>query len=462
MSESVWENSVVIPGRNKLEETIKADVCIIGAGMAGVLIGYMLQKSGLDTVILEANRIGSGQTKGTTAKITSQHGLIYTSLQRNFGKGGVWQYAHANQSAIDTYEKIIQEEHIDCEFRRCASYLYTTKSEGLLEREAEAARFGGIAAELTKETELPMDISMALKFPNQAEFHPLKFIKALSECLTIYENSKVLKVTGRKVETETGSVCAKYIIFACHFPFVNIPGYYFLRMYQERSYVLAVRNAAEFENYYYGIDRDGLSFRSDGENLLISGGNHRTGAKLHDSPYKLHIETAEKFWPGCFTTTQWSAQDCMTPDHIPYIGRFSKKSPNWYVATGFGKWGMTSSMVSAEILTDMICGQAEVQQDIFYPRREVSLSAIGGYLMNGLNIMKDYGKYINPCLWRRLLQKPPQTKICSHMGCPLTWNPEEETYECPCHGSRFDSEGHLLNGPSQTNLELVKKDLQAP
>lgn len=451
MLESIWEKSVSIPERNRLEENIKTDVCIIGAGMAGILTGYMLQESGLNTVILEADRIGSGQTGGTTAKITSQHGMIYNRLYQNFGRAGVWQYASANEDAIDTYEKIIQKERIRCDFRRCASYLYTTKENDLLEREAEAARLGGIAAELTVKTELPMDIRMALRFPNQAKFHPLKFIKALSESLNIYEKSKVLKVTGRKVETDTGRVWARHIVFACHFPFINIPGYYFMRMYQERSYVLALKNVPVFENYYYGIDKDGLSFRSFGDNLLISGGNHRTGAKLSDSPYRLHTEIARTFWPACDTTAYWSAQDCITPDHIPYIGRFSRKTPNWYIATGFGKWGMTSSMLGARIITDMILGQAKIQQDIFYPRREIGLLAMGGYLKNGMHIFMDFGRYANPSVW---LARKPKTRICPHMGCPLTWNPEEAVYECPCHGSRFDSQGRLLTGPSQTDLNI--------
>ena len=444
MSESIWERDLLIPERNKLEETLKTDVCIIGAGLAGILTGYMLWEAGLDTVILEADRIGSGQTRGTTAKITSQHGLIYSKLLKNFGKAGVWQYADANEAAINAYEKIIQKEHIHCDFLRCASYLYTTKSPEILEAEAKAARLGGISAELTQNTELPMDIEAALKFPNQAMFHPLKFLKALSEPLRIYENSKVLKVTGQKVETETGRVWAKHIVFACHFPFINVPGYYFMKMYQERSYVLAVQNATIFKNYYYGIDDDGLSFRSDGKNLLIGGGNHRTGAKPVDSRYKLHREILERFWPDCSIAACWSAQDCMTPDGIPYIGRFSKKTPNWYVATGFGKWGMTNSMVSSKIITDMILGQAEIQKDVFYPRREVCLSAIGGYVKNSFHLLTDFSKYI----------LPHNNKTCPHMGCPLTWNPEEGTYECPCHGSRFDSEGRLLAGPAQKDLSV--------
>ena len=181
MSESIWEKNLSIPERGQLEETIKTDVCIIGAGMAGILTGYLLQKQGLGVVILEADRIGSGQTRGTTAKITSQHGLIYSRLCRNFGTAGAWQYASANEAAIDTYERIIDEEHISCDFKRCASYLYTRKSTELLEEEAEAARLGGIAASLTKEIELPVNISAALRFPNQAAFHPLKFLQALSE-----------------------------------------------------------------------------------------------------------------------------------------------------------------------------------------------------------------------------------------------------------------------------------------
>ena len=442
MSESIWEKNLSISDRNQLKETIKTDVCIIGAGMAGILTGYMLQKQGLGVVILEADRIGSGQTRGTTAKITSQHGLIYNRLCRNFGAAGAWQYASANEEAIDTYEQIIDEEHISCDFKRCASYLYTKKSTDLLEKEAEAARLSGIAASLTKEIELPLNITAALCFPNQAVFHPLKFLQALSEKLDIYEKSKVLKITGRKVETEFGKVWAKHIVFACHFPFINIPGYYFMRLYQERSYILALKNAMSLENYYYGIDNDGLSFRMAGEYLLLSGGNHRTGAKLTDSPYKLHSEIAAKLWPDSFTAANWSAQDCMTPEGVPYIGRFSKKAPNWYVATGFGKWGMTSSMISAKILSNLIMGQAGIGQDIFYPQRELCGETIVGYLKNGLHTIKNFSKYLIP----------KSKKTCTHLGCPLTWNPEEETYECPCHGSRFDSKGRLIGGPARKNL----------
>lgn len=442
MPKSIWEKNTAIPERNRLEEDIKADVCIIGAGMAGILAGYMLQKQGFDVVILEAEHIGSGQTRGTTAKITSQHGLIYSRLCKNFGSAGAWQYASSNESAIDAYEQIIHEEHISCDFKRCASYLYTQNSPESLEREAEAARLSGIPARLTKEIELPMDVSAALEFPNQASFHPLKFLYALSEKLTVYENSKVIDVSGRSVKTEHGKVWAKHIIFACHFPFVNIPGYYFMRLYQERSYVLALKQAMKLENYYYGIDSDGLSFRSAGDDLLISGGNHRTGAGLSESPYRLHSETAAKLWPDAFTVAHWSAQDCMSPDGIPYIGHFSKKKPNWYVATGFGKWGMSSSMVSAKILSNLISGHGDIQRDIFYPQRELCAEAMTGYLKNGLHTVKDFSKYLIP----------KHRKVCTHLGCPLTWNPEEETYECPCHGSRFDSEGHLMSGPAQRDL----------
>ena len=442
MSESIWEKNTAIPKRNRLERDMRTDVCIIGAGMAGILAGYMLQKQGYEVIILEAARIGSGQTRGTTAKITSQHGLIYSRLCRNFGSAGAWQYALANESAIDSYEQVIHEEHISCDFKRCASYLYTQKSPELLEEEAEAARICGIPARLTKDIELPMDVSSGLEFPNQASFHPLKFLYALSKKLTVYENSEVIDVSGRSVKTEHGKVWAKHIIFACHFPFVNMPGYYFMRLYQERSYILALKQAINLENYYYGIDSDGLSFRSAGDNLLISGGNHRTGARLTESPYRLHTETAAKLWPDAFAVAQWSAQDCMSPDGVPYIGHFARKKQNWYVATGFGKWGMSSSMVSAKILSNLISGHGEIRQDIFYPRRELCAEAMIGYLKNGLHTVKDFSKYLIP--------KP--RKVCTHLGCPLTWNPEEETYECPCHGSRFDSEGHLMSGPARKNL----------
>ena len=443
MQESVWNYDTKIPDKKELDRDIRRDVCIIGGGLAGILTGYLLREQGISAVIIEAGRIAGGQTGNTTAKITSQHGLKYSELVRNFGTSGAWQYAQANEKAISSYEKIVRLKKIDCDFKKCDSYLYTKNDRARLEKEAEAARTSGIRAELTEETELPFTIEAALKFPDQASFHPLKFIRSLSKDLEIYEHTRALNVGGSVVETERGKIEAEHIVFACHFPFVNIPGYYFSRMHQERSYVIGLENVPEMNHYYYGIDTDCLSFRSAGNYMLLGGSGHRTGEHERRSRYGDLRRYAGILWPDHREIFNWSAQDCITPDGVPYIGKFSGKQPNWHIATGFAKWGMTSSMISAEIIVNQIRNRPNEMMDIFNPKREISAAAAISMVKDGMHTVMDFSQYVIP---------DTEKKICTHMGCPLVWNPEESTYECPCHGSRFDRDGQVLDGPAQKNL----------
>lgn len=293
------------------------------------------------------------------------------------------------------------------------------------------------------------------KFEDQARFHPLKFLAAIAEETEVYEQTKVLKVEGTKVKTARGTVTAGHIVFAAHFPFVNVPGYYFARMYQERSYVTALEGAKRPEGMYLGIDPDGLSFRTCGNLLLLGGGSHRTGLNQGNTPgggcrYGALRARAQEIYPGCREVLKWSAQDCMTLDGLPYIGRFSARKPNWYVATGFGKWGMTTSMVSARVLTAMIGGQECPEADIFSPQRHFTAQAAKKLAIHGAHTVKGLTKHILPCGNKNI------TENCPHMGCRLEWNPDEESYDCPCHGSRFDREGHLIDGPAQNDCKRRK------
>ncbi len=294
-----------------------------------------------------------------------------------------------------------------------------------------------------------------IKFEDQARFHPLKFLAAIAEETEVYEQTKVLKVEGTKVKTARGTITAGHIVFAAHFPFVNVPGYYFARMYQERSYVTALEGAKRPEGMYLGIDPDGLSFRTCGNLLLLGGGSHRTGLNQGNKPsggcrYEALRARAQEIYPGCREVLKWSAQDCMTLDGLPYIGRFSARKPNWYVATGFGKWGMTTSMVSARILTAMIDGQECPEADIFSPQRHFTAQAAKKLATHGAHTVKGLTKHILPCGNKNI------TENCPHMGCRLEWNPDEESYDCPCHGSRFDREGHLIDGPAQNDCKRRK------
>lgn len=507
---SLWTETISIPEREGLPGDIKTEAVVIGGGMAGILTARLLSESGVRTVVLEGDRIGSGQTKNTTAKITSQHGLIYDGLAERLGMEAAGQYASANEKAIGEYRRMIKEYGIDCHFTESHACLYSRKDEekeervtqeaakrsgresekdgemaGRLMREAETAKALGIPAEFTTRTELPFPVSGAVRFHGQAHFHPLEFLKGAAEGLAVYENTRVLSVEDRQVRTERGTVSAERIVFACHYPFVNVPGYYFMRMYQERSYVLAVdtespegRGAFLPEGMYYGVDEDGLSFRSADGLLLVGGEGHRTGENREGGRYGKLMERAKGFWPGCREKFRWSAQDCMTLDGVPYIGRFSAKTPDWYVATGFGKWGMTNSMVSAMLIRDSIIGRENPDAAVFSPERFTPAASAKKFVSGGLHSVRDLAReiFMQPCALTEELPlghggvveyegkkvgvyKEESGEIhvvsvrCPHMGCQLEWNPDERSWDCPCHGSRFDYTGKRIDNPAQEGIK---------
>lgn len=454
---SVWTEDTEIRRRESLPGDMEVPAVVIGAGLAGILTAYYLQQEGIRAVVLEADRIGSGQTKNTTAKITSQHNLIYSRLIRTFGRRMAEHYASANEAAIGEYERLIREKGIDCDFTRCPACLYSQTSPEILKREAEAAASLGIRASFGTSCELPFPVAGVTRFENQARFHPLKFLAGMAEEVEVYEQTKVLKVEGRRVETAKGTVTAEHIVFVAHYPFINVPGYYFARMHQERSYVLALEGAERLEGMYLGIDRGALSFRSSGNLLLLGGGGHRTGVNPKDRivaerGYGMLRNRARDIYPGCQEAARWSAQDCMTLDGLPYIGRFSRCRPGWYVATGFGKWGMTTAMASARILTALIRGQDCPEGDIFSPGRRFTAQAAKSLAVHGAYTVKGLVKHLLPSGNKEIIPN------CPHMGCRLEWNPEEESYDCPCHGSRFDREGNLMDGPAQIDCKKREKN----
>ena len=292
----------------------------------------------------------------------------------------------------------------------------------------------GFDASFEEKTELPFRIKGAVKFKNQAQFHPLKFLLGICENLDIYENTTVLGITPQYALTDKGKIYAKQIIVATHFPFINKHGSYFLKLYQDRSYVCAYEYNQTLEGMYVDENKSGFSLRSYENLLLIGGSGHRTGKESR--AWEGIREFADKYYPDIPLKYEWAAQDCMSLDSIPYIGQYSKSTPNLYVATGFNKWGMTSSMVSAMILSDIICGKKNDYAHVFSPQRSILKPQL---FINGLESTMN------------LLT--PTTKRCSHLGCALKWNKFEHTWDCPCHGSRFDKEGHVIDNPATKDIK---------
>ena len=448
-SKPIWNEEVKMKKREPLNGDMSVETAIIGAGITGILTAYFLQKAGEKVVVLEADRIGSGQTGKTTAKITYQHGLCYHNLIQNVGKEEALDYLTANRLAINAYRKLIQEEKIDCDFHECDSYLYTLEEHDFLKNEEKAASSLGIDTLITTQTELPFPVKGALRFRGQATIHPMKFLRHIAEDLTVYEDTRVDSMESNgvgehRILTNRGKVTAKNVVIACHYPFNLRPGYYFARMHQERSYVVALKEATAFplQNLYYGIDKGGYSFRQSGEYLLLGGAGHRTGENALGGQYEQLFAAAGRLFPKSRVSHYWSAQDCITLDEIPYIGRFAKNRQGIYVATGFKKWGMTHAMAAARMISDEILWKETSFGKVFRPTRFHAKISLPNLLIEGSNSIKNL-----------TIPKEPEKKRCSHMGCFLSKNPEEGTWDCPCHGSRFTNEGKVVDGPAKKGIK---------
>ena len=430
--ESVWQNACDLPQFPRLRQDVQTEVLIVGGGLAGILCAYELHRAGVPYLLIEADRICGGVSGRTTAKITAQHGLIYAKLLRRFGAKKARQYYEANEAALAQYRTLCQT--IDCDFTEADAYIYSLDRPKKLQKELLALQTLGAAAELVPAPDLPFPTAGAIRFPKQAQFHPLKFVRTIAEGLHIYEHTPLRSFDGVRYQTDSGTITAQKAVIATHFPMFNKHGAYFLKLYQHRSYVLALENAAPVDGMYMDERKDGVSLRNYGKLLLLGGGVHRTGKS--GGGWAALEAFARKYYPNAQISYRWAAQDCMTPDDMPYIGQYSPHTPNLFVATGFNKWGMTSSMVAAQLLCDLVQGRENSYEALFSPRRSILRPQVAG------NALHAVGNLLTPTVPR-----------CPHMGCALKWNRQEHTWDCPCHGSRFTREGKLLNNPATGDLK---------
>ena len=423
---SVWQRDDSFPEHPNLDGEIRTDVLVIGAGLAGLLAAWELQQRGVDVVLVEKDRICSATTAHTTAKITAQHGLIYHKLIRSIGTEGAGQYYRANAAAAERLKELCRRFGVPMEEK--PNFVYSSSRQKLGEELAALQKLG-IPAICEEAPPLPLSIAGAVGIPGQAQFHPLKLAEQLAKDLTIYENSRVTELIGTTVKTEQGYIRAQKIVVATHFPFLNKHGSYFLKLYQHRSYLLALENAGILDAMYVDDDMKGMSFSSFGGTLLLGGGGHRTGK--HGGGWRELREFAAKHYPNGLEKDHWGAQDTISLDGIPYIGQYSRNTPELYVAAGFNKWGMTSSTVSAMLLADLIQGKQNGYEEIFSPSRSILKPQL---LFNCAETTANF-----------LI---PTTKRCPHLGCALKYNRQEHSWDCSCHGSRFSESGEVLDNPA--------------
>ena len=432
MANSIWMQQTQLPRFSCLQGNRKTDVLIVGGGLTGLLCAWRLQQSGVDYLLIEANRIFGGTSGMTTAKITSQHGLIYDKISKRYGLETALAYYDANEAALGEYRRICSD--IDCDFETKDNFIYSVDSVDKLEQELKTLQIIAAKADFSGKLPLPFQTAGAVRFLNQAQFHPLKFAAAISHNLKIAECTPARAFAENTVLTDYGKITAEQIVVATHFPVVNKHGLYFMKQYQNRSYVLALLNGPKLNGMYRDASETGFSFRNTGDHLLLGGGAHRTGKK---SEGWIPLEYAAARWfPSARPELRWAAQDCMTLDGIPYIGKYSKSSGELFVATGFNKWGMSSAMVASMILVDQLLGRNNPYAFAFSPQR----SSLHPQL--AVNILESTCNLLKPT-----------TPRCPHLGCALKWNPRERSWDCPCHGSRFDEDGTLLDNPANDDLK---------
>ncbi len=435
MKKSIWQTEIEAPKYKTLTKNIKTDVLIIGGGMAGILCGHRLKNAGVDYVIAEAKRILGGVTQCTTAKVTCHHGAVFDKMITRYGVEQSKLYLRGQQTAVAQIRALAQ--NIDCDFEDTVSYVYSRTDRKKIEKEVKALEKLGAPVGFTTETELPFPVAGAVKMTGQGQLHPLKFAYALAKDLNILEDTEILDITEGGAVTTHGTIRAKKIIVATHFPFLNRHGMYFLKMYQHRSYVLGLENAPKITGIYVDEAEKGLSFRSYRDLLLLGGGGHRTGKS--GGGWQELSRVASTYYPDAKEICRYATQDCKTLDDLPYIGLYSESTPDLYVSTGFNKWGMSTSMLAANILTDSVCERENEYTALFSPSRSMlhkQLFVNAGESVIGL---------INPF-----------TPRCSHLGCALTYNRQEHSWDCCCHGSRFASDGRVINNPAIKGIKIKK------
>jgi len=487
MNVPYWIKSAEGRTYDALNEDHTTDYLVIGGGITGVTCLYLLTKSGLDATLIDANRIGYGTTGRNTGKATVQQGYIYSNIEKRYGIEKAREYYEINVRAIQFIEDVSRECGIDCQFKRLPAYLFTQDeaSLGKLKREYEICQKLGMDCSYETQIPIPLDVLGAIKMNHQAQFHPKRFVDGLAQKAAeqkgrIYENTRVVDFQPGKecvIRLENGkTITARHVIIASHYPCYDGKGFYFARLKPERSYIVAVEMEEFPEAHFINIEDPTISLRHIPEEklLLISGENHKVGHDDDDHYQKL-TDIVKRVFSKYEVKYQWSAQDYIPHDEVPYAGYLNSDYKNIYVGTGYRKWGLTNSIAAALIIHDLIKGQESPYEELYSHLRvkdivslnflkenaDMAYQWLAGKLTLGeseLPMEKGVGAIVNVNGKRCGYYKDEADNIylvditCPHMGCELKWNSQEKSWDCPCHGSRFDYKGMVLEGPAEYGL----------
>lgn len=467
--ESVWRATAEQATYPALSGDVEVDVVVIGAGIVGMTTALLAQADGVGQVaVVEARTIGAGTTGATTGKVTSQHSLLYTELTKRHGEQKARTYAEANQAGVEQVAALADKHAIACDLTRAPSYVYTRDPErrAALDDEGASAQRLGLPAVVTSDTDLPFPVERAVRFDDQVHLHAGRYLSGLTTAFTgaggkVYEHTRALSVREAdnrvQVKTTGGAVRAGHAVVATLLPFGWIGGY-FARTTPSRSYAMALRlrepaplSMAICVEQPTRSTRPWLDAGPDG--LVIAGNGHQTGTEPDTEARYTDLEAwARTTFEVESVDYRWSSQDFITPDFVPYVGRVPLTQAT-YLATGFGKWGLSNGTVAADLLVDQIAGRPNPWSEVFDAQRVGDLRAVANVLQRGVGVA---GEFIGGHA-RRIVGE--STPVCTHLGCPLSWNPAESSWDCSCHGSRFDADGAVLDGPAVKPLRgLSTKD----
>lgn len=488
--ESVWRATGRATEHPALDGGATFDVVVIGGGITGLTTALFLAGAGRQVALLEADRLGSGTTGGTTGKVTSQHGLVYRQLTARHGSEVAGLYAAANQWAVETVVDLGRRLDI-ATVQRAPAFVYSTDPRRFrdLEDEQAAAAALGLPATLTDTTELPLERVRAVRFDDQALIHPIDYCAALARGVveaggSVYERTRVLRVeedrTGVRVVTKRGIVRASRVVVATLLPVVD-SGAFFARTTPRRAYGVAARTRSAPSGMYLSADSPVRSVRPWGEEgLVIVGEGHRTGDSHEAGPARwgqLERWARDHFQVTSFEY-RWSAQDFGTADGLPYVGRLPRRRRT-FLATGFDKWGLSNGTVAASILADLVDGRQSHWLAAFDSTRLPGPAGwknlLTGNLAVGRELLAGTAARLRPGTPDSLASgeggivsidgavvggfRDPDGVLhavsltCTHLGCTVRWNQAERSWDCPCHGSRFDVDGEVLSGPAVRPLE---------
>jgi len=492
---SLWVGTTAETQYPPLTGDVGVDVAVVGAGITGLTTAALLARDGLRVAVVEAGRLASGVTGYTTAKVTALHGLIYDDLASAFGGEGALQYADANLAGMAQVAELVDRYGIDCDLEPRPAFTYTTDPEMVdkVRAEVDAARRMGMQASFTTDTDLPYPVAGAVRLDDQAQFHPRKYciglaVGAAGDGVSIFERTRATSIDedddGCRVATASGVVTAAHVVVATHLPFHDTGGF-FARTHPVRSYAVSARlDGLVPQGMYLSVDSPSRSVRParmDGEEVVILGGeSHKVGQDPDTRErYEALEDWARRSFPVRLIDYRWSAQDYVPVDHVPFVGPVSPASNRVFVATGFKKWGMTNGTAAGIMLADRIAGRENRWASLFDTNRVNPRQSVKELIKENANVAKRFVKDrltteksravgdLAPGEAEVLVVSGERvaayrdesgavhavSPVCTHMGCTVTWNTAETTWDCPCHGSRFTVDGEVIQGPAVDDLE---------